>query len=57
MAFNLTTVKIPSATPGWNLDAWQYIPTGGEYPRPGPHPVIILCALFLLVTSMISVHA
>ncbi|KDQ59024.1 hypothetical protein JAAARDRAFT_68590 [Jaapia argillacea MUCL 33604] len=32
--FDLTTVKIPSATPGWNLDAWQYIPTKGAKPCP-----------------------
>ena len=32
-------VKIPSATPGWNLDAWQYIPEG----KTAPYTVIVMC--------------
>ncbi|KAF8512482.1 alpha/beta-hydrolase [Gautieria morchelliformis] len=44
MSFERITVKIPSATPDWNLDAWKYIPTvtNEGTPRHGPYPVIIL---------------
>ncbi|KAF7335461.1 Peptidase-S15 domain-containing protein [Mycena venus] len=30
--------SIPSLTPGWSIDAWEYRPTG----TPGPHPVIVM---------------
>ncbi|KAF8151266.1 alpha/beta-hydrolase [Mycena galopus ATCC 62051] len=32
------SISIPSFTPGWNLDAWEYRPTGSR----GPHPVIVM---------------
>ncbi|KAJ7672227.1 alpha/beta-hydrolase [Mycena polygramma] len=32
------SISIPSLTPGWNLDAWEYLPTGTQ----GPHPVIVM---------------
>ncbi|KAJ7471029.1 alpha/beta-hydrolase [Mycena latifolia] len=32
------SISIPSLTPGWNIDAWSYIPDG----TPGPHPVIVM---------------
>ncbi|KAJ8692469.1 hypothetical protein PTI98_009779 [Pleurotus ostreatus] len=38
MPLQRTTVKIPSATPGWHLDAWKYLPQGFKT----PHPIIIL---------------
>ncbi|KAJ7692124.1 alpha/beta-hydrolase [Mycena rosella] len=36
MAFEKSTLKIPSARSGWNLDAWQFIPVadGGSKPVP-----------------------
>ncbi|KAJ7202749.1 Alpha/Beta hydrolase protein [Mycena haematopus] len=33
-----TSISIPSLTPDWNIDAWEYRPTG----RHGPHPVIVM---------------
>ncbi|KAJ6578052.1 alpha/beta-hydrolase [Mycena capillaripes] len=33
-----TSISIPSLTPGWNIDAWEYIPIGTR----GPHPVIVM---------------
>ncbi|TCD62125.1 hypothetical protein EIP91_007300 [Steccherinum ochraceum] len=36
--FKQTTVKIPSAVPGWNLDAWKFMPMAS----PTPLPVIIM---------------
>ncbi|KAJ7146771.1 Alpha/Beta hydrolase protein [Mycena epipterygia] len=33
-----TSVSIPSLTPGWNIDAWSFIPTGTR----GPHPVVVM---------------
>lgn len=44
-AYRRDTVKIPSRTPGWNIDAWCYLPTGSvsygkkTVPR---RPVIVL---------------
>lgn len=32
-----TSIKIPSATAGWFLDAWKFTPAGN-----GPHPVILM---------------
>ncbi|KAJ7732165.1 alpha/beta-hydrolase [Mycena metata] len=34
--FELKTLKIPSSRPGWNLDAWQYLPADKEVARPTP---------------------
>ncbi|EJD06525.1 alpha/beta-hydrolase [Fomitiporia mediterranea MF3/22] len=39
--FNLSTVKIPSKTSGWNLDAWKYVPIKHKG-KAGPHPVIVM---------------
>ncbi|TFK50173.1 alpha/beta-hydrolase [Heliocybe sulcata] len=36
--FTLETVKIPSATNGWNLDAWEFMPTGARK----PYPVVVM---------------
>ncbi|KAJ6489067.1 alpha/beta-hydrolase [Mycena sanguinolenta] len=33
-----TSISIPSLTPGWNLDAWEYRPTQTG----GPHPVVVM---------------
>ncbi|KAF7375611.1 Peptidase-S15 domain-containing protein [Mycena sanguinolenta] len=33
-----TSISIPSLTPGWNLDAWEYSPTKTR----GPHPVVVM---------------
>ncbi|KAJ7068882.1 alpha/beta-hydrolase [Mycena belliarum] len=33
-----TPISIPSLTPGWNLDAWSFVPEG----TPGPHPVVVM---------------
>ncbi|KIY66092.1 alpha/beta-hydrolase [Cylindrobasidium torrendii FP15055 ss-10] len=43
------TVKIPSATPGWNLDAWQYFPTTPATALP---PVIIMANGFSCTKKM-----
>ncbi|KAJ7692152.1 Alpha/Beta hydrolase protein [Mycena rosella] len=32
------SLSIPSLTPGWNIDAWSFIPSG----TPRPHPVIVM---------------
>ncbi|KAL5486026.1 hypothetical protein ACEPAI_7070 [Sanghuangporus weigelae] len=38
--FELSNVKIPSKTPGWNLDAWKYVP---KNKTSGPlFPVIVM---------------
>ncbi|KAF9053676.1 alpha/beta-hydrolase [Hymenopellis radicata] len=37
-AFDKITLKISSATPGWNLDVWQYLPVAGSQ----PFPVIVM---------------
>ncbi|KAJ7690789.1 alpha/beta-hydrolase [Mycena olivaceomarginata] len=34
----MTTISIPSLTPGWNIDAWEYLPTESR----APHPVIVM---------------
>lgn len=39
MAFEKSTIKIPSVTAGWNLDVWQYIPTRKSSK---PLPVIVM---------------
>lgn len=39
-AFDKITLKIPSATPGWNLDVWQYLPVAGHGSQ--PFPVIVM---------------
>jgi len=41
MAFEKTTVKIASATPGWDLDTWCYLPTS-KAGDTKPKPVIIM---------------
>ncbi|KAJ6543633.1 alpha/beta-hydrolase [Mycena vulgaris] len=33
-----TSLSIPSLMPGWNLDAWSFLPSGTA----GPHPVIVM---------------
>ena len=42
--FELSNVKIPSRTPGWNLDAWKYIPSKNN--TSGPLPVIVMQVLY-----------
>ncbi|KAF7317270.1 Hydrolase-4 domain-containing protein [Mycena chlorophos] len=39
MSFERTTLKIPSATQGWALDAWQYVPASTSTK---PLPVIVM---------------
>lgn len=39
MAFERTTIKIPSTTSGWDLDTWRYFPTGSASK---PLPVVIM---------------
>ncbi|KAJ7503331.1 alpha/beta-hydrolase [Mycena galericulata] len=38
MPFDKSTLKIPSARSGWNLDIWQFLPTTG----PKPFPIIVM---------------
>ncbi|KAJ7048320.1 hypothetical protein C8F01DRAFT_1267713 [Mycena amicta] len=40
MSFEKTSVKIPSARKGWNLDAWQYLPASASAST--PLPVIVM---------------
>ena len=46
-SFVKTDIKIPSKTPGWNLDAWKYLPKtagqGGKAP-----PVIVMSVTTIL---------
>lgn len=30
-SFHRDTVKIPSRTPGWNIDAWRYLPADAPH--------------------------
>lgn len=39
--FDRTECKIPSKTPGWDLDAWKYLPKAGSGTRK-PLPVIVM---------------
>ncbi|KDR78660.1 hypothetical protein GALMADRAFT_223915 [Galerina marginata CBS 339.88] len=39
MSFTKSTIKIPSATNGWKLDTWEYLPTG-QFSK--PFPVIVM---------------
>ncbi|KZP06855.1 alpha/beta-hydrolase [Athelia psychrophila] len=38
LRYSKTTIQIPSHTPGWHLDVWQYLPV----PSSRPAPVIIM---------------
>ncbi|TFY79249.1 hypothetical protein EWM64_g4762 [Hericium alpestre] len=38
--FEMTTVKVPSVTPNWNLDVWKYVPAGASSSKPVPVIVI-----------------
>ncbi|EPQ53937.1 alpha/beta-hydrolase [Gloeophyllum trabeum ATCC 11539] len=50
--FVLEAMKIPSATMGWNLDAWQYTPPR----RRSPYPVIVM-AHGLSANKLMSLRA
>ncbi|KAF7327252.1 Hydrolase-4 domain-containing protein [Mycena kentingensis (nom. inval.)] len=39
MSFERTTLRIPSARTGWNLDTWQYLPSSAST---SPLPVIVM---------------
>ncbi|TDL25845.1 alpha/beta-hydrolase [Rickenella mellea] len=41
-SFSVSTVKIPSATPGWTLDAWKYLPSTQNPDATKPCPVIVM---------------
>ncbi|KAF7335478.1 Hydrolase-4 domain-containing protein [Mycena venus] len=40
MSFEKSALKIASARPGWNLDAWQYLPAAER--RTQPLPIIVM---------------
>ncbi|KAJ7471003.1 alpha/beta-hydrolase [Mycena latifolia] len=40
MAFEKSALKIPSARPGWNLDAWQFLPM--DEGKSKTHPIIVM---------------
>ncbi|CAK5269931.1 unnamed protein product [Mycena citricolor] len=42
MAFVKSTLKIPSLRPGWDLDAWKYMPASISTSAPTPLPVIVM---------------
>ena len=42
--FDWTVVKISSKTPGWDLDAWKYVPKTRGNAGKAPFPVIIMYA-------------
>ncbi|KIY66091.1 alpha/beta-hydrolase [Cylindrobasidium torrendii FP15055 ss-10] len=46
-----TAVKIPSVTPGWNLDAWQFFPPAAPSTGALP-PVVILSPGFACIKEM-----
>ncbi|KAL4268346.1 AB hydrolase superfamily protein [Pleurotus pulmonarius] len=48
MSLQRITVKIPSVTPGWYLDAWKYLPRGYK----APHPIIIMAHGFCGIKEM-----
>lgn len=56
--FERTSVKIPSKTPGWDLDAWRYLPQTKSTPK--GLPVVIMqvpissSSLFITVRAQLS---
>ncbi|KDQ10364.1 hypothetical protein BOTBODRAFT_36262 [Botryobasidium botryosum FD-172 SS1] len=51
--FTRSTIKIPSRTAGWNIDAWQYLPwSESESESAKKHAVIIMAHGFTLPKTM-----
>ncbi|TFY79251.1 hypothetical protein EWM64_g4760 [Hericium alpestre] len=52
----VTTVKVPSATPGWDLDVWKYLPQNASNGKVLPL-IIMAHALGAVKQMMLSVYA
>ncbi|KAJ7035340.1 alpha/beta-hydrolase [Mycena alexandri] len=50
MSFEKRSLKIPSSQPGWNLDAWQYLPAAEGAAK--PTPIIVMAHGFAADKTM-----